>query len=172
MPRLVVVLPLWPLHAGDSFAVEEWPLHITVLPPFHTDADPAAVAAVIASVHVPDTPVIVTAGHDEMFGRRENIPVTIINDSEALTLLHRDLIEAVRPLAAVPDEPAFTGREFRPHVTVKGESRVHEGDRLTLTQIALVDMAPRASTNGRTVLCAHDFASTTPVAKVQGAPVS
>lgn len=172
MPRLVVVLPLWPLRAGDSFAVQEWPLHITVLPPFHTDADPDAVAAAIASVHVPDAPVMVTAGHDEMFGRRHNIPVTIIDDNEALTRLRRDLIAAVRPLAAVPDEPAFIGREFRPHVTVKGESRVHEGDRLTLTQIALVDMAPRASAQGRTVLCAHNFSATTPMVTIQGAPVS
>ena len=157
MPRLVIVLPLSPLREGDSFAVTEWPLHITVLPPFHTDAEPTAVAAAIASIHLPDSPLRVTAGDDEMFGRRENIPVTLIDDDAALTQLHRDLIDAVRPLAAIPDEPAFTGARFRPHVTIKGQSRVQECERLTLTQIALVDMAPRASAAGRTVLYTHDF---------------
>lgn len=157
MPRLVVVLPLSPLRDGDSFAVKEWPLHITVLPPFHTDAELAAIAAAIASVRVPDAPLMVTAGREEMFGRRENIPVTLIDDNEALARLHRDLIDAVRPLAAIPDESAFTGARFRPHVTIKGQNQVHEGERLTMTQIALVDMAPRASAAGRTVLGTYDF---------------
>ena len=184
MPRLVIVLPLSPLHVGDSFAVTEWPLHITVLSPFLTDADPAAIAEAIASIQMPDASVVVRAGHDEMFGRRENIPVTIIDDNEALTRLHDDLITAIRPLAAVPDEPAFTGTEFRPHVTLKGHNRVQEDDRIAVTQIALVDMAPRASALGRTVLAVcdisvrgasevgeHDARVPAPAVRIQGAPL-
>ena len=44
MPRLVVVLPLSPMRDGDSFAVKDWPLHITVSPPFLTDAAPSDIA--------------------------------------------------------------------------------------------------------------------------------
>lgn len=158
MPRLVVVVPLAPLHEGDSFEVAAWPLHITVLPPFHTEAEPADVALVIASV-VADRPAMtVRAGGDEMFGRRENVPVTLVDDHDELARLHRDLVAAMRPLATYPDEPAFTGPGFRPHITIKGESRVHDGDELTLAQIALVDMAPRAAAGGRTVLAAFPLA--------------
>lgn len=154
MPRLVIVLPLPPLREGDSFAVKDWPLHITVLAPFHTDAEPAAVAAVIASVAAVQPALTVRAGHDELFGRRQNVPVTVIDEHEPLVRLHDALVAAVRPLATSPHEPAFTGPEYRPHITIKGDNRVHEGEEFTLGQIALVDMAPRAAASGRTVLAA------------------
>lgn len=56
------------------------------------------------------------------------------------------------------NEAAFAGQNFRAHVTVKSQGRVHAGDELRLRQIALVDMAPRASTSGRTVLATLDLA--------------
>lgn len=152
MPRLVVVLPLSPLRDGDGFAVRDWPLHITVLPPFRTDAAPAEIAAAIASATSTQAPVRATAGQDEMFGRHKDLPVTVLIENEALALLHRTLVDAVRPFAASPDEPAFTGPGFRPHITIKRHGRVHAGDEFSLTQIALVDMAPRSAPSGRTVL--------------------
>lgn len=152
MPRLVVVLPLEPLREGDSFAVKEWPLHITVLPPFSTDATVAEVQEAIATATASQPQLTAIAGGDEMFGRRHDIPVTVIVENARLTRLHNILVDAVRPLAASPDERAFTGSGFRAHVTVKGHRRVHEGDELTLSQIALVDMAPRSAPGGRVVL--------------------
>ena len=152
MPRLVVVLPLTPLQAGESFTVEGWPLHITVLAPFETDAAPSEIARVLAATLAGQAAVTVTAGPDELFGRRHDIPVTVIDDNPALTRLHDRLVEALLPLAAAPNEPAFSGPEFRAHVTVKQHRRVHTGDELVLSQIALVDMAPRAAASGRTVI--------------------
>jgi 2'-5' RNA ligase len=152
MTRLVIVLPLSPLHTGDSFAVKDWPLHITVLAPFQTDVSPSEIADVIAAAASAQTALTVIAGREEMFGRREDVPVTVIVENQALTILHRTLVDAVRPFAAAPDEPAFTGPDFRAHVTTKHHGRVHEGDRLSLTQIALVDMAPRSAPGGRAVL--------------------
>lgn len=152
MPKLVVVLPLSPLREGESFQVKEWPLHITVLPPFHTDAAASEIMDAIAGATSGQAALTAVAGHDEMFGRRENIPVTVMEDNPELTRLHRLLVNAVRPFAATPNERAFTGPGFRAHVTIKGERRVHEGDELELAQIALVDMAPRAAKGGRVVL--------------------
>lgn len=152
MSRLVVVLPLTPLHDGDSFEVRDWPLHITVLPPFLTDAEPSEIAAAIASAASAQTAVTAIAGPDEMFGRRKDVPVTVLVENEALVLLHGVLVDAIRPFAASPDEPAFTGPGFRPHITVKHHGRVHAGDELSLNQIALVDMAPKSAPGGRAVL--------------------
>jgi 2'-5' RNA ligase len=152
MPRLVVVLPLAPLQNGESFAVEDWPLHITVLPPFLTDAAPAEIADSIAAAASAQKALTAIAGHDEMFGRRKDVPVTVVVENQALTGLHRALVDAIRPFAASPDEPAFTGPGFRAHVTIKHNGRVYEGDELSLAQIALVDMAPRSAPRGRSVL--------------------
>jgi 2'-5' RNA ligase len=98
----------------------------------------------------------VVADHDEKFGRRHDIPVTVMVENQQLTALHHALRDAVRAFAAAPDEPAFTGARFRPHVTVKRHGRVHQGDQFTLTQIAVVDMAPRSSP-GRAVLAVIDL---------------
>jgi len=48
VPRLVVVLPLRPLAVGDSFALRDWPLHLTVAPTFVVDADQETVRSAIA----------------------------------------------------------------------------------------------------------------------------
>lgn len=152
MPRLVVVLPLTPLETGASFFVAAWPLHITVLAPFETDASPDEIARATAAALAGFPAITVVAGQDELFGRHHDIAVTLIDENAALTRLHDLLVAVLRPLATSPAEPAFSGPDFRAHVTVKSQGRVHAGDALRLTQIALVDMVPRASSSGRTVL--------------------
>ena len=152
MPRLVIVLPLESLRTGESFLVPEWPLHVTVLSPFATEEEPHVLAEVVTRT-VAGFPVITAvAGGDELFGRRHNIPVTLITANPALTELRRLLVENIRPFASVPSEPAFTGTDFRPHVTIKQGRRVDVADELLLDQIALVDMAARSLPHGRTVL--------------------
>jgi hypothetical protein len=155
--RLVIVLPLQPLRRGDTFLVQDWPLYITVLAPFLTEADAATLSERIRSGAEGFSALTVTMGTDTWFGRRHTIPVTLVDDAGSLGLLHLALSEAVRPLAATPDEAAFTGTEFRPHVTMKPHGRVHRGDTFLLSQIALVDMAARADANGRTVLATVDL---------------
>lgn len=152
MPRLVIVLPVTPLRVGSSFAVSAWPLHITALPPFLTDAPADEIAAAIDAAARTQPPLTVITGADELFGRRHDIPVSLIQPHDELTALHRTLVGTLRPFAAEPDEPAFTGPGFRAHITHKPPARVHPGDTLTLSQLALVDMLPRAHTAGRTVL--------------------
>ncbi|TFC91006.1 MULTISPECIES: 2'-5' RNA ligase family protein [Cryobacterium] len=163
MSRLVVVLPLSPLRTGDSFPVSEWPLHITVLPPFHTDAAVSVIADVISGVLAATasgrTALTSVAGADALFGRREDVPVTLLEDDPRLAGLHRALVDAVRPFASTPDEPLFTGPDFRAHITIKNGARVHAGQRLPLTQVALVDMALRSAASGRTVIAVFSLAT-------------
>lgn len=157
MSRLVIVLPLSPLAVGVRFSVADWPLHITVLPPFLTAVPAAEIDQVMAATAAEQESFTAVAGEDALFGRRHDVPVTLVVHNERLIAVHRALVDAVRPFAARPDEPAFTGGGFRPHITVKNGRRVNEGDLLSLTQLALVDMLPRASAQGRTVLSTASF---------------
>jgi hypothetical protein len=163
MPRLVVVLPLTPLDVGAGFAVSAWPLHVTVLPPFLTDAPADRIASAIGTATSTLSAMTVVAGGNALFGRRHDIPVTLIEPDEELAELHSTLVRAIRPFAEAPDEPAFTGPGFRGHVTHKPPARVDPGDIITLEQIALVDMLPRADAAGRTVLAAFPLSRSTPV---------
>ncbi len=87
-----------------------------------------------------------------MFGRRHDVPVTLIEDDGRLTGLRNALVGALRLPATSPRGRAVPPAPFRPHVTVKGERHATEGETLVLEQIALVDMAPRSSPGGREVL--------------------
>jgi 2'-5' RNA ligase len=166
MSRFVVVLPLSPLRTGESFAVTHWPLHVTVLAPFSTDAAASEITDVIARAISHEPAGTAVAGPVELFGRRENVPVTVLVENPSVTRLHRSLVDALRPFATDPGERAFTGRDFRAHVTIKHHARIHEGDELSLTQVALVDMAPRSAPGGRTVL------ATLPLGPLPGAVVA
>lgn len=151
------MLPLHPLHTGDTFLIQDWPLHITVLAPFLTTADTASLSEGIRVIAAGSTAITATVGPDALFGRRHTIPVSLVDDNADLNRLHERLIDAMRPRATAPDEPAFTGTEFRPHITAKPHGRVHRGDTVILSQIALVDMAPRADPNGRVVLATTEL---------------
>jgi len=152
MPRVVVVVPLSPLRDGDRFRVEDWPLHVTVVPPFSTEASDDEIAGVIEGVTAEHPPFTARAGDERLFGRDNTIPVNLVDEHPDLTRLHRALVAALRPLATDPTERAFTAPVFVPHVTVKGDRRAIAGEQLDLRQVALVDMAARADPRGRSVL--------------------
>ena len=158
MSRVVVVLPVHPLTVGDSFLVSAWPLHVTLVPPFATEATVPSITEALRSALGDEPEFHLVAAGDDLFGRRHNIPVTLLAEDGRLTALRNRLIDALRPFA--PDDRAFAGVEFRPHITVKGDNRVHEGDAVHLSQLALVDMAARQSPTGRSVL------STVPLRKL------
>ena len=158
MSRVVVVIPLEPLHAGTRFAVREWPLHVTVVPPFSTHATIDDLARVIAESTAGVSSFEVRAGRSALFGRRHDVPVTLVDEDARLTGLHEALAAALRPLAVPSSERTFQTGPYRPHVTVKGERRAAEGDVLRLRQVALVDMAPRSSPGGREVLATVELA--------------
>ncbi|GAB3123555.1 2'-5' RNA ligase family protein [Glaciibacter psychrotolerans] len=150
--RLVIVLPLAPLQVGDSFAVHSWPLHITVLAPFRTDAAAVEIQRALASVAATQPAITIVAAREELFGRRHDVPVTVVAPNQQLVGLRTALVRAVQPLASLPEESAFTAPGFRPHITHKRAARAQPGDEFTLTQLAIVDMAARADPTGRTVL--------------------
>ena len=152
MSRVVVVLPVHPLTVGDSFLVSAWPLHVTLVPPFATEASVPSITEALRSALGNENEYHLVAAGDDLFGRRHNILVTLLADDERLTALRTRLVECLRPFATNLDDRAFARLEFRPHITVKGESRVHEGDEVHLSQLALVDMAARQSPTGRSVL--------------------
>ena len=156
MPRVVVVIALEPLRAGTRFPVRDWPLHVTVVPPFSTRASVDDIARIIAETSSGFPPFEVRAGHSAMFGRRHDVPVTLVEEDARLGALHQALVAALEPLASAGDR-AFQSAPYSPHVTAKGDRRATQGEVLTLGQVALVDMAPRSSPGGREVLATIDL---------------
>ncbi len=151
MARFVVVLPLVPLTAGDEFTVADWPLHVTLVEPFSTELPAAEVAGALAPIVTGATAIRAAAGADAMFGRRRDVPVTLVRDGGELATLR----EAA--LAALGTTGADLGRsrlEFRPHVTHKRHGRLRVGDRVELECLALIDMRPPEGAHHRRVVAA------------------
>lgn len=142
MPRLVVVLPLVPLTAGDGFPLKTWPLHVTVAPTFQTPADLAAVAAAIAPVVARSPALCVTAGGDEGFGPSGRVPVTVLIPSPELSGMHAGLVRALWAMDARFDDPEYVGDGYRAHVTMTTTARMTPGQVARLEQAAIVDMEP------------------------------
>ena len=153
MARFVVVLPIVPLAAGDEFTVADWPLHVTLVEPFPTDLSAHEVARLLDGVDgiAPGADAIaVAAGDDAMFGRRRDVPVTLVHDGGELAALRARTLDALG--GAGIDTRARL--DFRPHVTRKHHGRLRPGDRVVLDTVALIDMRPPEGAHHRRVIAA------------------
>lgn len=162
MSRLVVVLPLLPLHVGNGFSLKDWPLHLTVAPTFviggeNDVADTADVVTAMTPILTEQPQLIVRAGPDAGFGHSGKIPVTLIEPTAELSRLHQRLLNALLEIGAVFDDPEFVDQGYRPHVTVTRLARVSPGQSMTLQQAALVDMAPAGDRRLRRVVWVQEL---------------
>jgi len=149
MARFVVVLPLSPLAADESFTVAAWPLHVTLVEPFATDRPNEVVVAALSGVARDARTITSTAGEAALFGRRGDVPVTLIRDGGEISALRA---KALAALAAAEVDAGHPRTDFRPHVTVKRHGQVRPGERVILRQLALVDMRPSSGAHHRRVL--------------------
>lgn len=151
MARFVVVLPLVPLTAGAEFTVAGWPLHVTLVEPFSTELPAPDIAAIIGGVAAEASAVRASGGEEAMFGRRRDVPVTLVRDGGELAALRSRALDALREAGVELDH---VREEYRPHVSRKQDRRVRWGDRVELGTIALIDMRPSAGSHHRNVIAA------------------
>jgi len=147
MGRYVVVLPLEPLALGDGYPLKTWPLHLTVAPTFVIDNPLQTAVSAIAPVFAFQRPLMLRAGHDEGFGRSETIPVTVVQQTIELELLHERLVRELTAVAAEFDDPHFTGAGYRAHVTMNAQNAFTTVTRCTSDRPRSSTWCPTA-TNG------------------------
>jgi len=156
--RLVVILPLLALTVGDAFTLREWPLHLTVAPTFVIEGGPTVVLPAIAPILQAQRALRLRIGPPAGFGHAMNVPVSLVEPAAELTRLHRGLVEALRTVGALFDDPEFVGDAYRPHITLKGIAALPQGNHLALGQAAVVDMAPAGERRVRQVVWTTELA--------------
>ena len=130
------------------FPAGDWPLHITIVPPFETELDAEAVAGLLP--RAPRIP-LVASGH-AMFGSRRSVEVTLFEPSEALIAAHRATVDALEAAGArIPDQRHLRDG-YRPHATVQRSGSLKSGDRVTVDALTLVDRAPAGLRGARHVV--------------------
>lgn len=151
MARFVVVLPLVPLATGDEFTVADWPLHVTLVEPFATEQPAGVVADAVRAAAADSAVVRATAGEEAMFGRRRDVPVTLVRDGGELAGLRRKALDALHRAGV---DTGHLRADFRPHVTRKHHGRLRSGERIALDTVALIDMRPPEGSHHRRVVAA------------------
>jgi len=166
MARFVVVLPLLPLAAGDEFTVADWPLHVTLVEPFPSDLPADELArrlGRVGGIGVDAAAIRAEAGEEAMFGRRRDVPVTLVHDDGELAALRGRTLDALGTAGIEPRARL----DFRPHVTRKHHGQLRPGDRVVLDTVALIDMRPPEGAHHRRVVAAWRLDSAPEASPVQ-----
>jgi hypothetical protein len=121
----------------EEFGAGEWPLHVTIVPPFHAELDAQAIAALLPQG--PRIPVV--AGARAAFGHRHSVPVTLVRPSPALLALHRAAVDALEAAGAVIADQRHIRAGYRPHASDQGVDALLPGEHTSLTALALVERA-------------------------------
>ncbi|WP_168626727.1 2'-5' RNA ligase family protein [Cryobacterium sp. BB307] len=141
MGRFVIILPLESLNVGDGFVTADWPLHVTVVPPFRTRCTAEQLREAMTAVARAREPLRITVGPDDWFGHRKDVLVSLVTDDGRIQKLHDNLLVTLRRCLVDHETLSHVGRGYRPHITATRHGRVTDGERYTLPQLALVDMA-------------------------------
>jgi hypothetical protein len=129
------------------FPASDWPLHVTLVPPFETELAPDAVVALFP----PARPVAVTAGDEALLGARHTVPVTLIRPVDDLLALHAALIDALESAGVGVADQRHILAGYRPHATARRGGRLRPGATFTIGELALVDLAPAGARGSRRV---------------------
>lgn len=123
-----------------EFPAGDWPLHVTLVPPFETELDAEAVAALVPEV----PPIPVVGGSRERFGAHRTVPVTVLRDSAPLRSLHTALVDGLEAAGATLRDQHHLRAGFRAHVTDQRAGRLHPGEHALLTAVSVVSRAPHS----------------------------
>jgi 2'-5' RNA ligase len=148
MGRFAVVLPIEPLAAGEAFPVSAWPLHVTIVEPFETRHDADRVVTLIGPELHGRRAIDAEAFDRAMFGRRHDIPVTLVRDEGPLGAMRTRLLGALREADV---DVARARLDYRPHVTDTVHGSIEPGRVVRLAQVALVDLRPPEGRAMRTI---------------------
>ena len=140
MKLLVIVASLGSLTVGTSFPTSRFPLHVTLVPPFHVDCELTTLIAVVKVVARKTGRVLAEVIGQEQFGPDADIPVALIRPIESVLNAHSRLTEALRPLGWAAKEPHYNGEGFRRHITATDDRHVSLGEQFLLNQIAVIEM--------------------------------
>lgn len=141
MATFVAAAFIDPVHRGMVFSRGEWPLHIT-LTHFSSELPPGRLAEILGQPARAALGAEILVGKDDMFGSRRTVPVSLVEHSDALQRLHEDMVQVLTGHGAAITSLHFSGKNYRPHVTVTNGRQVHQGDVIRLEQIDLVEMRP------------------------------
>ena len=122
------------LAVGETF--EDWPLHVTIVPWFKPRVGEAVLLGHLAQAVKDQLAFSATVGKDAYFGAKavslmQQIPHWQRIQEAAFAVVGED---------AVPTAPYnFVGSNFKPHMTVQKDLRLHPGDTFVCDALYVIE---------------------------------
>lgn len=138
--KYCIVAFLETVDEGHEYSYTSWPLHVTLADVFDVHCSKEALIAAFKGFLPDQKSAHSEAMDDTFFGQEKNIQVTLLQKSESLLSLHKNLLAELANLDAVFNDPQYMGEGFTPHVTVQRHARVHKNESLRVTSLSLIDM--------------------------------
>lgn len=135
--KWVVVAFLEPISEGYEFFWKEWPMHITILPPYAIDIDVNKIGDLLA-VELSGQKKLQAKAEDDL--QWDDLTVVQISKTPEITKLHNDLVDLMTKNGAIFNEPQYLGDNYTPHCTVYKDKRLQNGQLVNIDNVALVDM--------------------------------
>ena len=122
-----------------KFDGEHWPLHVTLLPWFSVpDRRHDELADELRIIARRWKSIDVDVEGETMFGRHENIPVTLLGAS-ALRAIHNNLLNTVKLVGGTLRDETFAGAHYRPHVAHDYSQVATTADKLIVDDFSVVE---------------------------------
>lgn len=131
----LIVIPVKPYEIGVEF--EEWPLHITIVPWFPCD-DENKLDTLLLEIASRHKAFEVSPGEVTYFGEKKELPINLINDSDNLYKLHRDVFYSLEQNGFPVHQKNYLGPNYKPHVTSQGYKSVRAGEKIIVNRFSLV----------------------------------
>lgn len=142
---------------GHEFTVNDLPLHLSVIDSFETALELNALADKLAEFLAGQKAFTVKALRDELYGPEKDIPVTTLELTPELRLLHQSIVSLLLGAGATLRNPQFNGDNFTPHISMYGSKRVAIGDYVPIRDISLAAKVSDAEDANRKVLANFIF---------------
>ncbi len=150
-PEFVVVSFLESLQEGDRFPKQDWPLHVTIAPPFSLGNFSPELDQGLRNLSESQTSFAARVGSEALFGPKQDVPVNLIS-SDSLTELHGRIVSELEQHHASFRNRNHVETGYHPHVTHQQEGRLHEGQEITLRTIELVALTSPRDEEAREVI--------------------
>jgi 2'-5' RNA ligase len=137
---------------GTVFSASNWPLHSTIADTFAVDWDAPTMVRNLTEQLSHHAPATSEVEGDRLFGENSQVRVALLNKTDELVGLHRDVIAVLQQGGWKPNDPQFAGVGFLPHSTVQPHARLMRGEAAVFDSLSLIDFFPGEDPYMRKVL--------------------
>lgn len=140
------------MPVGVQFSASSWPLHSTIADTFAIDWDAPTMVAELTEMLSNHEQAMSVAEDDVLFGDQGQVHVVLLQKTDSLMRLHRNVIAVLEQGGWKPNDPQFAKDGFLPHSTVQNHARLKKGDEITFNALSIIDFFPDEDPYERKIL--------------------